>query len=413
MKKIFLLLFMISSLLFEGFTQVAVAKLKFEDAETAYNAGDYIKAINKLAESENLFGKINSPILHLRILAQNKLFAQTGQIELGFELKRNCATFLKDYADIEALEEKYKEVYRINENLADVPASPEEAASLSDKKNKEYQAAKKKYMEVIERYSVAIGGRNNLLNVQAIEIEKSFEPIGYLEMNGQKLMIKKVKSIERVKEKEIFFYEQKPQGFASTVYISTPGTLEITTGRTKRKGDEIETSIWNENLNIFPELVPLSDKDSVAIEESIINGTKVYVLTKKNTTRTVKTIFHAQTGLKISESFMGFISNNGFQENEIKYNSYTEFAGVKLVDNYTLKLINTTPANKGQDDIFKGLNKQKMALVPKAGVYTLYNENITSPQLNVLKLNITKQAFNIKIDGVKINPVFKDKDLDF
>jgi hypothetical protein len=226
-------------------------------------------------------------------------------------------------------------------------------------------------------------------------------------------MIKKVKSIERVKEKEIFFYEQKPQGFASTVYISTPGTLEITTGRTKRKGDEIETSIWNENLNIFPELVPLSDKDSVAIEESIFNGTKVYVLTKKNTTRTVKTILHAQTGLKISESFMGFINNNSFQENEIKYNSYTEFAGVKLVDNYTLKLINTTPANKGQDDIFKGLNKQKMALVPKAGVYTLYNENITSPQLNVLKLNITKQSFNIKIDGVKINPVFKDKDLDF
>jgi hypothetical protein len=78
--------------------QTAVAKLKFEDAETAYNAGDYIKAINKLAESEKLFGKINSPILHLRILAQDKLFAQTGQVELIMQMlklwKKNTKRFI-------------------------------------------------------------------------------------------------------------------------------------------------------------------------------------------------------------------------------------------------------------------------------------------------------------------------------
>ena len=152
--------------------QTAVAKLKFEDAETAYNAGDYIKAINKLAESEKLFGKINSPILHLRILAQDKLFAQTGQVELGFELKRNCAAFLKDYADVEALEEKYKEVYRINENLAEVAGSPEELVRLKEKKNREYEEGKLKYLSVMEQYLSTIGGNNQLASVKTIELEK-------------------------------------------------------------------------------------------------------------------------------------------------------------------------------------------------------------------------------------------------
>ncbi|MFN3299650.1 MAG: hypothetical protein ACK41Z_05600, partial [Sediminibacterium sp.] len=121
MKKIISLIIAILVLNFTVFSQVAIAKLKFEDAETAYNAGDYAKTISRLADAEKLFGKINSPILHLRILAQNKLFQQTEEQELGFELKKNCSIFLKDYADIEALEEKYKEVYRISENLSEIP----------------------------------------------------------------------------------------------------------------------------------------------------------------------------------------------------------------------------------------------------------------------------------------------------
>ena len=139
-----------------------------------------------MAEAEKLFGKINSPILHLRILAQNKLFLQTRENELGFELKKNCSIFLKDYADVEALEEKYKEVYRINENLSDVPSNIEELKLFEDKKNKDYQDGKKKYFEIIEKYIEARGGKDKLNNVKSIEKITQEDPIGYLDLNGQK-----------------------------------------------------------------------------------------------------------------------------------------------------------------------------------------------------------------------------------
>jgi len=316
--------------------QTAVAKLKFEDAETAYNAGDYIKAIKKLAESEKLFGKINSPILHLRILAQDKLFAQTGQVELGFELKRNCAAFLKDYADVEALEEKYKEVYRINENLAEVAGSPEELVRLKEKKNREYEEGKLKYLSVMEQYLSTIGGNNQLASVKTIELEKEMSPIGYMEINGKNYSIVKIYSTQRVQNKTRYYLKHK-EGNTLTTFVSTPGTLQWLTKKTITKGDKLSIDLWNKRLNIFPEMAPLTDKDSVSVTEFSLEGKRVFITTKKQEFNIEKCIFDAQTGMKIYEFFKGFLSGSEFFESETHYKTHREVEGIKYPDSYNYK----------------------------------------------------------------------------
>lgn len=410
MKKTILLFISLIVLNLNSFSQVAIAKLKFEDAETAYNVGDYAKTISRLADAEKLFGKINSPILHLRILAQNKLFQQTGEQELGFELKKNCATFLKDYAEIEALEEKFKEVYRISENLSEVPSNLEEVKLFKEKKNKEYQVGKQKYIETIDKYIQAIGGRNNLLNVQSIEIERELDPIGYLESNGQRFIAKRVKSLTRIKNKEVIFYEQKGHGIATTTYISTPGKLEWKTGRISNTGDEKQIERWNENLNIFPELNPLTEKDSVYYEEQLLNGNKVFVLTKKNESTLTKTIFDAITGLKVSENEKGYISKNTFQDLDLQYKTYKEIDGIKIPDLFVQKLVNTSPMSQAENNAFKLLNNN-LIITQGPGVKSFSNSN-TNIQSNTIKLNTVKQSFNTKIISLKINPEFRDKDLE-
>jgi len=414
MKKIFLLLLLTTNIAVAGFSQVAIAKLKFEDAETAYNAGDYIKAINKLAESEKLFGKINSPILHLRILAQDKLFAQTGQVELGFELKRNCAAFLKDYADVEALEEKYKEVYRINENLADVAGSPEELEGLKVKRNKEYQERKKKYLEVIDHYLTAIGGKSLLTTVQTIEVEQEFMPVGYMVIDGRNFYLQKMNSTARTQDNARFFLERKGKNTLTATYVSTPGTLEWQLGRSKHKGDRFEIEEWNKNLKIFPELLPLAETDSVFVEKIKLERKDVYVLTKKKETSIYKNIYDAQTGLLIYEFFKGQISNTVFYESEIYYKTYKALDGIKFPETYNIKITNITLGNPGQTELFVQQSKQKVVAFAKMDNQLLVALNTpTSLQPNDLRVNIAKQAYEVKVSAVKINPTFREKDLDF
>ena len=393
--------------------QTAVAKMKFEDAETAYNAGDYIKAIKKLAESEKLFGKINSPILHLRILAQDKLFAQTGQVELGFELKRNCAAFLKDYADVEALEEKYKEVYRINENLAEVAGSPEELVRLKEKKNREYEEGKLKYLSVMEQYLSTIGGNNQLASVKTIELEKEMSPIGYMEINGKNYSIVKIYSTQRVQNKTRYYLKHK-EGNTLTTFVSTPGTLQWLTKKTITKGDKLSIDLWNKRLNIFPEMAPLTDKDSVSVTEFSLEGKRVFITTKKQEFNIEKCIFDAQTGMKIYEFFKGFLSGSEFFESETHYKTHREVEGIKYPDSYNYKWITTVLQNPGQSEVFIKQSKQKLAEFDKAGSRILFALSATqSLQPNDLKTNVTKLTYEVKLTGIKINPDFREKDLEF
>lgn len=115
MSKNLILLFA-GLLIFQiSMAQTAIAKLKFEDAEEAFEKNDYKVVLTKLDEAEKLFGQTNPPILYLRIIAQSKNISLQDDIDIEdiAMLRSNCTSYLKNYEHIEGIEEKYKEVYKV------------------------------------------------------------------------------------------------------------------------------------------------------------------------------------------------------------------------------------------------------------------------------------------------------------
>lgn len=141
MRK-FLSLCLLSLLLYvqSASGQVAIARLKFEDAEEAFNKGDYTTTLSKLEDAEKLFGKINVPILHLRIVSQDKLLQKKLDFTMLANLRKNCDQFLIDYETMEGIEEKYRQVYKIQEAYAKYPKTMEEYQKLIAEKNAEEEA---------------------------------------------------------------------------------------------------------------------------------------------------------------------------------------------------------------------------------------------------------------------------------
>ncbi|MBN8665070.1 MAG: PDZ domain-containing protein [Chitinophagales bacterium] len=138
MRIIYLLFTVLFAIEVSG--QAAIARLKFEDAEEAFNKGDYTTTLSKLEDAEKLFGKINVPILHLRIVSQDKLLQKKLDFSMLANLRKNCEQFLIDYETMEGIEEKYRQVYKIQESYAKYPKTMEEYQKLVAEKNAEEEA---------------------------------------------------------------------------------------------------------------------------------------------------------------------------------------------------------------------------------------------------------------------------------
>lgn len=138
MRIIYLLFTVLFAIEVSG--QAAIARLKFEDAEEAFNKGDYTTTLSKLEDAEKLFGKINVPILHLRIVSQDKLLQKKLDFTMLANLRKNCERFLIDYETMEGIEEKYRQVYKIQESYANYPKTMEEYQKLVAEKNAEEEA---------------------------------------------------------------------------------------------------------------------------------------------------------------------------------------------------------------------------------------------------------------------------------
>jgi uncharacterized protein len=99
--------------------QNAIAKLKFQDAEEAYTNANYELTIKKLDDVEVLLKATNPKLLHLRILATNKLVQSSNYSEdpeIITQLKKDCNFYLTKYESIQDNEEKFREVYKISES---------------------------------------------------------------------------------------------------------------------------------------------------------------------------------------------------------------------------------------------------------------------------------------------------------
>lgn len=137
MKRLILSL-IIAFISLGAFAQNNLAKLKYEDAEEAFAKESYDLVLTKLDDAEKMFGKVNAPILYLRIMAQKNILDQTNFYTRAFakhfpSLRANVSTYLKVFQSGNA--EKYKEVYKIGEMISIHPKSAEfyQAINLMDK----------------------------------------------------------------------------------------------------------------------------------------------------------------------------------------------------------------------------------------------------------------------------------------
>ena len=156
MKIITTILFILSSII--TFAQGgAMADLKFEEAEIAFNMQDYETTIKKLDEFDKLLGSIKDKSLYLRIISQDKLFEPSklyeneSQFNLQTSLRKNASAYLKAM-ESNGLDDRYREVYAINEKLANYPIEKTVWIKEKQKSDLEKQEAEKKNKELEDFY---------------------------------------------------------------------------------------------------------------------------------------------------------------------------------------------------------------------------------------------------------------------
>jgi len=138
--------------------QNTVAKFKYEDAEKAFYDGNYTNCISLLDETEKLLGKSAPNILHLKIMAQHKLFMANPKESYDRleQLRNDCNVYLTKY-DIAGLEEKYRDVYEIQNDMDRYP-----------KNRQEFSDFEKEAKRIFERYLNARGGKEALNNIKTL-----------------------------------------------------------------------------------------------------------------------------------------------------------------------------------------------------------------------------------------------------
>lgn len=163
------------SMTFTLHAQSTVAKFKYEDAEKAYYANEFDECIQLLIETEELLGQTAPNILHLRILAQHKLFETNpyGSYEKLDQLRIDCNNYLTNY-DITGLEEKYRDVYNIQNLLNNYAINEQQFNQKLDS----IAANGLEALRIINRYIDAIGGREALSKVTTLFFKGVLETEG-------------------------------------------------------------------------------------------------------------------------------------------------------------------------------------------------------------------------------------------
>ncbi|MEC3964280.1 hypothetical protein [Flagellimonas halotolerans] len=171
MKKCILLLSLLLTVGMQG--QDAVTLLKFEEAEKAFNSGDYRAVIEKLAEVEAGIG-VTSKTLYLKIMAQNQLLGAENKVftdpstTLDFTLLRSLLENTQTYINAmkeQGLDDRFREVHNIHEKLKAYPKTEAELKNIYTKP----------FVETIDKYYASIGGQEDIANVETMVVEENQE----------------------------------------------------------------------------------------------------------------------------------------------------------------------------------------------------------------------------------------------
>lgn len=169
------------------FSQGTIAKIKYEQAEEAYQEGKYQDAINYLNEVETILKGTNTRISYLKILCQNKLVEKSklSDFTLINSLRKNCDTYLQTVDGIPDLEDKFKEVYFISESLKTYPKTQAEYDAIlkkqeDEKIEMERKAAQQRAIEMKNQQELAKFKEEKRLQ----EKEKELRKIDFIALRG-------------------------------------------------------------------------------------------------------------------------------------------------------------------------------------------------------------------------------------
>jgi hypothetical protein len=127
MKTLYLTFILLLTSVFT-YGQNSIAKIKYGQAEEAFAKGNYQEALGYLEETEKILKSANTTTTYLKILCQKNLLDANpmGSFDLIASLRKNCEFYLKAADGKPDLEDKFKEVYFISQELQKLPKTREE-----------------------------------------------------------------------------------------------------------------------------------------------------------------------------------------------------------------------------------------------------------------------------------------------
>lgn len=177
--KCILIVFLMSSCITLS-AQSTFDKLLFEEAQTAYANKNYLYCIQKIDEL-NQRGVKGLLILHLKIMATNKVTYEHLTDEIIIQFKKDVAFYLKNY-DNEDFIEQYKDIYEISKTLNQ---DRWDEGSFAFKKASDYYYKKKDYKNAMQWFLKAdtYYGKNQgshvkyligLMHEKGLDIEQNY-----------------------------------------------------------------------------------------------------------------------------------------------------------------------------------------------------------------------------------------------
>lgn len=151
--------------------QNPIAQLKFEDAEKAFNEGNYLKSIQYINETEELVG-VTSKTLYLKIVAQDKLIESdlSQHFDLIEKLKNNTNKYLEALKNNE-IDDKYRMVYEVSKRVKEYPASKADLDNGYIQSNKPFSGSSSEVNQVLNAYLKALASNAHLNNIKTVIIE--------------------------------------------------------------------------------------------------------------------------------------------------------------------------------------------------------------------------------------------------
>ena len=224
--------------------QSTIARIKYEQAEEAYNNGNLKEALTKLDETEKMLGSINPKILYLRIMTQ-KLLLDKGNYSFGLldSLRKNTGYYIKNYESNTAMEDKFREVFVVYELLTKYPSTKEEYDKTENaKKEREENKKAKKLSEVLKINRFV----DSLLNDYKYKPGLSYDQ--YKKINPEGLS-------ELVREKNNPNYYYRPVKFFGNLYPKGLRYIKQSTYNSNEKIDTLcvitETTKKENEKNLF------------------------------------------------------------------------------------------------------------------------------------------------------------------